>query len=577
MTHADRERKRKHSEASTTSTLPHHHHPYHPVPPRVPNPPSQAIHDPRYLYNGYVEYTTGDSPVQPAPHHHRSRHHPKPPRHPATNRRPHTHNEVPPPPYYQAPDYYYEGSEVDSRAQVSHFHPDQPESLDRPGKRHRSHRERALQEDDNEASEGELSDTGADVGEVSFDDSADRISAKFNSFNTSLAGLLSVVDSDPDASFPLLDRILGRERSSFVKTMKAMQLEGSLPWLVQARTASPDLSVAPSKVIKTTNGLLLEPINPRQLRSGSHEPSSRKVSTTASVRSISTSSSVPPVPFSTHTADPSVKRAKIWPPELPPIKNEEIRKQVFSHKSVVDGASSMIGEAGLHNERIEFLGDSYLGAIVTRYIFSQFPTFREGAMTNIRSSIVGNKNLHDWCLMYKLDKQLITGEGKHAELIARSKTLADLFEAYVGGLLLDSGPEIVDEWVKDLIEPRMKEVAEEYNREKPLNKAAKNDIASMIGGKNATIEYRWTEGLGGNQGGYHFTIFFTGWGFSGKVLGQGWGANKTDASIRAAMNALEEGNALREVKRAKQRWYEENQPPSSAGSETGTVIRHDIP
>ncbi|KAF3927156.1 hypothetical protein ABW20_dc0101516 [Dactylellina cionopaga] len=376
----------------------------------------------------------------------------------------------------------------------------------------------------------------------------------------------------------MLDRILGRERSSFVKTMKAMQLEGTLPWLVQARNSSPDPAMPPPKVIQTTSGLLLEPIKPRQTRAGSHEPSSRKVSATGSIRSISSSSSsVPPVPFSTHTADPPVKRAKIWPPELPPIQSDEIRKQVFSHKSVVDGASSMIGEAGLHNERLEFLGDSYLGAIVTRHIFSRFPTFREGAMTSIRSSIVGNKNLHEWSAMYKLDKHLIAGEGKLAELIARTKTLADLFEAYVGGVLLDSGPEIVDEWIKDLIEPRMKEVAEEFNKEKPLNKAAKNEIASMIGGKTATIEYRWTEGGGGNQGGYCFTIYFTGWGVNGKMLGSGWGPNKTDASIRAAMNALDEGHALREVRRAKQKWYEENPPPAgAASSDSGTVIRHDI-
>ncbi|KAF3912856.1 hypothetical protein AA313_de0204464 [Arthrobotrys entomopaga] len=552
MTHGDRgERKRKHSEASISSFSSHHHHhpnAYHafPPPPHAPQPLSQAIQDPRYLYNGYVEYTSGNSPLVP----HRSRHHHQKPSRNVSGRRHGSHQEA-----------------------SSQYHPDQVDSLDRPGKRPRSQREYNL---DDVPSDGELSDTGAEVGEVSFDDSTDQLSAKFNNFNASLADLLSAVDSDPDASFPLLDRVLGKERSSFVKTMKAMQLEGTLPWLVQARGPSPDLSVIPSKAIQTTGGLVLEPIQPRRLRSGSHEPTSRKVSATGSIRSLSTSSAVPPVPFSTHTADPSVKRAKIWPPELPPIKNDEIRKQVFSHKSVVDGASSMIGEAGLHNERLEFLGDSYLGAIVTRYIFSRFPTFREGAMTTIRSSIVGNKNLHEWCLMYKLDKQLITGEGKHAELIARSKTLADLFEAYVGGVLLDSGPEVADEWVKDLIEPRMKEVAEEYNKEKPLNKAAKNEIASMIGGKNATIEYRWTEGLGGNQGGYCFTIFFTGWGFTGKVLGSGWGSNKTDASIRAAMNALDQGDALREVKRAKQRWYEENPSQSSAGSDTGTVIRHDI-
>lgn len=542
----------------TSSNQQHHRHNYPPQtrgqhgtaahPPHAPGhshrypPHQQTDQDPRVLYGGYVEYTSGESPT-PVRHSF----------HPMQGHRRHrSHQEGP----------------------TRSF--DQHEVFDRPGKRHRSKREYTLEEI---PSDGELSDTGADVGEVSFDSSADELSQTFNTFNAALSSLLAVVDSKPNKSFPVLDRVLGRERSSFVKTMKAMELEGTLPWLVKPRESSPDPNMAPSRVIRTTSGLTLEPVKPRT-RSASHEPgiASRKVSGASSVRSVSTSSSVPPVPFSTHTVEP-VKRAKIWPPELPPIKNDDIRKQVFSHKSIVDGASSMIGEAGLHNERLEFLGDSYLGAIVTRYIFARFPTFREGAMTNIRSSIVGNKNIYEWCVMYQLDKHLITGEGKHSELINRSKTLADLFEAYIGGLLLDSGPEVVDEWLKDLMEPRMKEAAEQYSKEKPLNKAAKNQISSMIGGKNVDIQYKWEGGGGGNQGGYHFTIYFTGWGITNKILGKGWGSNKTDASIRAAMNALDEGTALWEVKRAKQKWYDENPQSSSqiSSSDSGIVIRNELP
>ncbi|KAF3926704.1 hypothetical protein ABW21_db0204125 [Orbilia brochopaga] len=560
MLAADRERKRKLSEASI-STGAHHHHLQHHHHGAAVSSHGGPI-DPRVLYNGLVTYTSGNSPVAP----HRARHS-KGLRH--HNRHSSSHHEVIP----QSGREYQDGADADSVAQASsHLHT-HDESLDRPGKRHRSQREYKFEA----LSDGELSDTGADVGDISFDDTGDRLSQTFNNFNASLANLLALVNSNPATSFPLLERVLGKERSSFVKTMKAMQLEGTLPWLVQPRKPAGRIVTAPT-VIQTTSGLLLEPVMPRSARQSSQEPTSRKVSGTASLRSISTSSSVPPVPFSTHTSDPSIKRAKIWPPELPSIHDDNVRTQVFSHKSVVDGASSMIGEANLHNERLEFLGDSYLGAIVTRYVFSRFPDHREGPMTAIRSSIISNKNLSEWCTMYKLDKSLITGGGKYKEVIGRTKGLADLFEAYVGGLLLDRGPEVVDEWIKDLIEPRMKAFAEEVNKEKPLNKAAKAEIAALIGGKNVNIEYRWTSGEGGNQGGFWFTIYFTGWGIHGRVLGSGWGPNKTDASIRAAMNVIEEGHALREVKLAKQRWYDEqNAQTASVVSDAGTVIRHDIP
>ncbi|KAJ6256612.1 hypothetical protein Dda_8477 [Drechslerella dactyloides] len=560
MLSADRERKRKLSEASISTASQHHHHQHHHH--GAPAPSHAGPVDPRVLYNGLVTYTSGNSPVAP----HRVRH-PKGARH--HHRHSSSHHEVNP----QSGREYLGDTGADSTAaQTSSHLPTHDESPDRPGKRHRSHREYNLED---VLSDGELSDTGADVGEVSFDDTGERLSQRFNVFNASLASLLALVDSSPDTAFPLLDRVLGRERSSFVKTMKAMQLEGTLPWLVQSRKPAERVAPAPT-IIQTTSGLLLEPLNPRPVRATSQEPTSRKVSGSGSVRSLSTSSTVPPVPFSIHTADPSVKRAKIWPPELPSIHNDSIRTQVFSHKSVVDGASSMIGEASLHNERLEFLGDSYLGAIVTRYIFTNFPDHREGPMTTIRASIISNRNLSEWCSMYKLDKHLITGGKKHAEVTGRTKGLADLFEAYIGGLLLDRGPEVVDDWIKDLIEPRMKELVEENNKEKPLNKAAKVELSGLIGGKNATIEYRWTGGGGGNQGGFCFTIFFTGWGFESEPLGSGWGSNKTDASIRAAMNVMEDGHAVRKIKLAKQNWYEHNIQNSSVVSDAVTVVRHEI-
>ncbi|KAF3940681.1 hypothetical protein ABW19_dt0200631 [Dactylella cylindrospora] len=552
MTHPERERKRKHAVDGAA------YHQQYPPPhasqaPLAPLPPKDLRHgDLKHYYNGYVEYTTAPRPVAPAT-----------PRQTRSNR--------------------HHSARQPSRGHYHHEHPKHEnghhEAVDRPGKRHKTRREYTIGE---ASSEGELSDTGADVGEAPADDEGDLISHKFATFNVALADILLMV-GNPNGPLPLLDRVLGKERSSFIKTMKTMQIEGTLPWLTQPRRA-PEAIEGP-KSVRTTCGLTLEPINPKKIRGASQEPVSRKVSGADSVRSVSTvASSVPPVvPFSSHSVDPAVKRAKIWPPELPDIHNDDIRRQVFSHRSIVDGGTSLIGSESLHNERLEFLGDSYLGAIVTRYIFSRFPTLREGAMTTIRSTIVGNKNLHSYGIMYKFDEKLIAGENKLEELLSRTKTVADLFEAYIGGLLLDRGPQIVDDWLRDLIEPMMKQITEEYNKEKPLNKAAKNEIARIIGGKSVTIDYRWTDGLGGNQGGYCYTIFFTGWGFTEKMLGSGWGPNKTDASIRAAMNVLEEKNALREVKRAKERWYEDQHnsqqhqdSDNSIASDAGTVIRHDI-
>ena len=75
-------------------------------------------------------------------------------------------------------------------------------------------------------------------------------------------------------------------------------------------------------------------------------------------------------------------------------KNLELYKQALTHKSHKKGG-------GLHNERLEFLGDAVLGSVVGDILYQNFPKGNEGFLTQMRSKIVSRKTLNKLALKIK--------------------------------------------------------------------------------------------------------------------------------------------------------------------------------
>ena len=89
------------------------------------------------------------------------------------------------------------------------------------------------------------------------------------------------------------------------------------------------------------------------------------------------------------------------------------------------------------NERLEFLGDSVLGLAVTQFLFHNFRD-REGTLSTMRSNLVDKENLSKVVSKMGLQKHLIAVEGQPGELRDLSSVQADLFEAVLGAVFLDS-------------------------------------------------------------------------------------------------------------------------------------------
>lgn len=97
----------------------------------------------------------------------------------------------------------------------------------------------------------------------------------------------------------------------------------------------------------------------------------------------------------------------------------------------------------INNERLEYLGDAILGAIVADLLYHKFPQADEGFLTQMRSRIVSRQNLNKVAKEIDLDKLMISNLGKGS----RKNIFGDAFEALVGAIYLDKGYKTAESFV----------------------------------------------------------------------------------------------------------------------------------
>lgn len=105
----------------------------------------------------------------------------------------------------------------------------------------------------------------------------------------------------------------------------------------------------------------------------------------------------------------------------------------FKHKSL---SSETINGYRISNERLEYLGDAILGAVVADYLFKQFPYKNEGFLTEMRSRIVNRASLNK--LSQKLGLDVLVSIPRENKNTFRSVN-GDAFEALIGAIYLDKG------------------------------------------------------------------------------------------------------------------------------------------
>lgn len=129
--------------------------------------------------------------------------------------------------------------------------------------------------------------------------------------------------------------------------------------------------------------------------------------------------------------------------------NIQLYKQAFLHKS-----QSIEDDEGkwLNNERLEFLGDAILSAVVADIVYKHFQNKREGFLTNTRSKIVSRDSMNRIGLSLGIDHLLRYSINVHAQHEAHnSNMLGNVLEALIGAIYLDQGFDACYRFIDDVL------------------------------------------------------------------------------------------------------------------------------
>jgi ribonuclease-3 len=182
------------------------------------------------------------------------------------------------------------------------------------------------------------------------------------------------------------------------------------------------------------------------------------------------------------------------------------------------------------NERLEFLGDAILGAIICEFLYHRFPDSPEGELTRIKSSLVSRTTCAVVANQLGLSQFLILGKGLLTHQHIPSSILAGVFESVVAAVHLDGGPVAV----RAFVERAMATVLEE-EAEPQLTRNYKSLLQQMSQKQfGATPLYHVLD----EKGPDHSKCFKISAAIGAQVYGAAWGASKKEAEQRAALNAL---------------------------------------
>ena len=201
--------------------------------------------------------------------------------------------------------------------------------------------------------------------------------------------------------------------------------------------------------------------------------------------------------------------------------NLSLYKTALTHRSVRENADE-------NNERLEYLGDAVLSALVADYLFMRYPYKEEGFLTEMRSKMVNRQQLNEIALRMGLKK--ITLYNKSDGSLKISQIFGNTLEALVGAIYLDRGYKKTAKWVTErIILPHMfiddLELLEINHKNKLYGWANKNGKILEF----ETVEERVENGR------RLFTIAAV---VDGNKIAEGKAFNKKDASQIAAQMAV---------------------------------------
>ncbi len=183
------------------------------------------------------------------------------------------------------------------------------------------------------------------------------------------------------------------------------------------------------------------------------------------------------------------------------------------------------------NERLEFLGDSVLSIVVSKYLFENYKELPEGELTKIRAALVCEKALFEFAQEIRLGDHILLGKGEeNTGGRHRTSILADAFEAVIAAIYLDGGIGAARKHI-------LRFIPKDLEADNSIAFTDHKTILQEIIQKNPEEKVEYI--LVGQSGPDHNKAFTVEVCLNSNVIGKGRGRTKKEAEQMAAKEALE--------------------------------------
>ena len=208
------------------------------------------------------------------------------------------------------------------------------------------------------------------------------------------------------------------------------------------------------------------------------------------------------------------------------FKNKELLKTALTHTSYAyeNNVES--------NEKLEFLGDSILEFLSSKYLFNNYKKLKEGEMTKVRATVVCEESLHKIALKHNFSDFLYLGKSESSNKANLSKAiLADSVEALIAAIYLDSNLDNAEKFIINSLEESIKTASKNVGIK---------DYKTVLQEKlqiHGNVEIKYT--ILKESGPDHNKVFESKVECDGKLLGRGTGKTKKASEMAAAKDALD--------------------------------------
>jgi len=213
----------------------------------------------------------------------------------------------------------------------------------------------------------------------------------------------------------------------------------------------------------------------------------------------------------------------LWIP-IKQIQNEELMMLAFVHKSYAADYKDIF----THNERLEFVGDGVLGAVINKLLFLNHQQMAESDLTLYKIALVREEILAEIAKDIKLNEMVFISKWEEkTQWRQKDSILSDALEALIGYLYIDLGMDVTEQFIKQYIYTKLEKI------EKSPVKSYKTMIQEIVQKEHKVVpEYKDIEEVideKGNVTEYRSEIYIV-----GKKISEGFGSNKKKAQEEAA-------------------------------------------